>query len=326
MAPWYRTPTTRGDAVVAALVDHLWQSVLILGLLALAAFLARGAAAIVRLWIWRIAALKFLVPFRVLFVIGAWVGYPITAPEEMPPHYFTASIASASPVVAPAQIRHIDGWAGGACLLILVVALVPCATFIRDHLRREQQKHFAELARLERDPDDVEPGLGFLRGLAYTAVTIVVLASPVLAGAVDDRLARHELLVDDAHSLRDADVVMKPAAPGMGQRVRLVAQRDGVFIRNVSIQELAGFAYGVNRTFVWGDHFIQRGELDWLVDARYDVRIPGRISDPERFDSYALRVPITRMLALKHGLELYVNDKCQPPCGRYGVAIPEEPL
>ena len=191
-------------------------------------------------------------------------------------------------------------------------------------VREEQRKVSLEAARTEQDPDDFEPGLGFVRGLAFTAVTIMVLASPVVAGAVDDRLSRHALLLDDARALRNADVNMKPALPGMGRRARLIAQRDGVFIRNASIQELAGFAYGVNRTFVWGDHFIQRGELDWLVDARYDVRIPGRISDPERFDSYALRVPITRMLALKHGLELYVNDKCQPPCGRYGVNIPEE--
>jgi len=310
--------------VFAALVDHLWQSVLSLGILALAALLAHRAAAIVRLWIWRIAALKFLVPFRVLFLVGAWLGYPITSPEDTPPNYFIGPIASVSQVITPAQAHHVGGWAGAGCLLLLLVALIPCARLIHERLRGERQNVTRELARVERDPDDVEPGLGFLRGLAFTAVSIVVLASPVLAGAVDDRLARHELLLDDAHSLRDAEVLMEPAAPGMGQRARFVAQRDGVTIRNVSIQELAGYAYGVNRTFVWGDHFIQSGELDWLVDARYDVRIPGRISDPDRFDSYALRIPITRMLALKHGLELYVNDKCQPPCGRYGVTIPEE--
>lgn len=308
----------------AALVDHLWQSVLTLGLLALAAALARGKTAIVRLWIWRIAALKFLVPYHVLFVVGGWLGYPIRYPEDSAPDYFTGPIATLSAYLTPAQVHGVDGWSMAACLALLAVALIPCTRFINDRLRDEQVRVALELARTGRDPDDVEPGLGFLRGLAFTAVTIAVLSAPVIAGAVDDRVARHALLLDDAHALFDADVAMKPAAPGMGQRSRLVANRDGVFIRNASIQELAGFAYGVHRTFVWGDHFIQRGELDWLVDARYDVRIPGRIRDPERFDSYALRIPITRMLALKHGLELYVNDKCQPPCGRYGVTIPEE--
>jgi hypothetical protein len=319
-------PTAHGDVMVAALVDHLWQSVLVLALLAIAATLARRNAAIVRLWIWRIAAIKFLVPFRVLFVIGSWLGYPIRYPGDTAPEYFVHRFALLANYFTPAQARDVAGWPLAACLLLLVIALVPCARFVHERLRDEQENHSHELARAGLDPDDRAPGLGFVLGLTFTAVVLLVLGAPVLAGAVDDRLARHALLLDDARSLRNAEVEMKPAAPGMGARARLVARADGVFIRNVSIQELAGFAYGVNRTFVWGDHFNQRGELDWLVDARYDIRIPGRIEDPGRFDSYAMRVPITRMLALKHGLELYVNDKCQPPCGRYGVNIPEDPL
>ncbi len=79
-----------------------------------------------------------------------------------------------------------------------------------------------------------------------------------------------------------------------------------------------------DRFFVRGDHFKEEDERDWLIDARYDMRIDGKVHDPDRFDTYALRVPVTRMLAQNHGLEIYVNNACQPPCGRYGVAIPEE--
>jgi hypothetical protein len=81
----------------------------------------------------------------------------------------------------------------------------------------------------------------------------------------------------------------------------------------------------VNRFFVRGDHFYEDGERDWLIHERYDIRIDGAIRDPDRFDTYALRVPVTRMLARHHGLEIYVNNACQPPCGRYGVAIPKAP-
>ena len=310
--------------MLAALVDHLWQSVLTLGILALAAAVARGGAASVRLGIWRIAALKFLVPFRLLFVIGGWLGYPIRYADETAPDYFVAPLASLVPYFTPAQARGVGGWALAACWLLLLIALIPCARYVHERLRDERRQVSLELARTAIDPDDFEPGIGFFRGLLFTTVAILVLAAPIIAGAVDDRLARHALLLDDAQALRDSEVVMKPAAPGMGRRARLTARHDGVFIRNASIQELAGFAYGVNSTLVWGDHFIQKGELDWLVDARYDVRIAGRIVDPDRFDSYALRVPITRALAQKHGIELYVDDKCQPPCGRYDVAIPDD--
>jgi hypothetical protein len=159
----------------------------------------------------------------------------------------------------------------------------------------------------------------------FAAVTMIALVSPVLAGAVHDRLDRRELLLHDARALRDAEVEMKPAAPGMGQRVQVSARPGGVFIRNATIQDLAALAYGVNRFYVRGDHFHEEGERDWLIDARYDIHITGRIGDADRFDTYALRVPVTRMLAQRHGLEIYVNDACQPPCGRYAVAIPEEP-
>lgn len=310
--------------VAAALVDHLWQSILVLVVLALAAAVSRGGAATFRVWLWRIAALKFVVPFGALFVVGGWLGFPIRYPEDTVPGALTSLMGALAPYVTPVQARRVDGWALAACALPLLTALIPCARWVRERLRAEEFTAARERERAALDPDDVAPGLGFVRAFVFTVVAMLVLAAPVVAGAVDDRLARHAQLLVDARALRDADVSMTPAAPGMGQRARLVARRDGVFIRNASIQELAGFAYGVNRTFVWGDHFNQRGELDWLVDARYDVRIPGRIRDPDRFDSYALRVPITRMLALKHGLELYVNDKCQPPCGRYAVAIPEE--
>jgi hypothetical protein len=310
----------------AALVDHLWQSVLVLMVLALGAVLARGAAAHVRLWMWRIAALKFLVPFHLLFVFGGWLGYPIRNPDDTAPDFLTQPLASLAPYLVPAQARDVDGWALAACVILILAAVIPCARSIHYRLSIESWRHSTELARLERDPDDSAPGLGFFRGMLFTTVTMVTLVSPVLAGAVDDRLTRRELLLEDARALRDARIEMKPAAPGMGQRVRLSARANGMFIRNATIQDLAAFAYGVNRFFVRGDHFYEAGERDWLIDARYDIFIEGRIRDPDRFDTYAVRVPVTRMLAQRHGLEIYVNSECQPPCGRYGVAIPKEGL
>lgn len=310
--------------MLAALVDHLWQSVLILGILAAGAAVARPNAAIVRLWIWRIAGLKVLVPFSVLFFVGGCLGFPIKNADDTAPDFITESLASFALYLTPAQTRNVDGWAIVACFGLLLLAVVPCARLIHERLRLELGRASRERVRAQLDPEDVPPGLGFLRGMLFAAVTMITLSAPLLAGAVDDRQARHALLVADARTLRDAKVVMKPAAPGMGQRVRVTAAADGVYIRNATIQDLAALAYGVNRFFVRGDHFYEEGERDWLIDARYDMRIDGKVHDPDRFDTYALRVPVTRMLAQNHGLEIYVNNACQPPCGRYGVAIPEE--
>lgn len=311
--------------MLAALVDHLWQSVIVLGILASGAAIARPNAAIVRLWIWRIAALKFLVPFSLLFFIGGCLGFPVKNADDTVPNVLSTSLASLALYFTPVQARGVGGWALVGCFALILVAIIPCARLVHERLRQELSHASREFARMTLDPDYAAPGLGFVRGLSFAAVTLVALASPVLAGAVDDRLTRHELLLQDARSLRDAEVEMKPAAPGMGQRVQVSARPGGVFIRNATIQDLAALAYGVNRFFVRGDHFYEQGERDWLIDARYDIRIDGRIHDADRFDTYALRVPVTRMLAQRHGLEIYVNNACQPPCGRYGVAIPEEP-
>ena len=112
----------------------------------------------------------------------------------------------------------------------------------------------------------------------------------------------------------------------MGTRHGVAATAGGVLIRNVTIQELAGIAYGVTRYYVRGDHFYEEGEQDWLIVPRYDVQISGRVFEPAEFDPFALRARITRLLAERHGLEIYVDSKCQPPCGKYGVAMPADPL
>jgi hypothetical protein len=310
--------------VIAALADHLWQSVLVFCVLWAGAFLARRNSALVRLWVWRIAALKFAIPFHVLVAIGAWLGFPVNHSEETVPDSVVAPLAALRPWFAPAQAADISGFALAACIGVLLLATATCARTIFERLRIERWRSASEALRLRHDPDDVAPGLGFVRGLLFTAFALVAMSGPLLAGAVDDRLWRHELLLEHSAALRDATVVMKPAAPGMGARVRVSATEHGVRIRNATIRDLAALAYGVNRFFVRGDHFYESGETDWLIDVRYDISIAGAIREPGNFDTYALRRPVTRMLAERHGLEIYVNSECQPPCGRYGVAMPEK--
>ena len=113
----------------------------------------------------------------------------------------------------------------------------------------------------------------------------------------------------------------------MGRRSRIDASPDGVLIRNINIQDLVALAYGVNHYAVWGNQMIYDDDPDaksWLVDPRYDLRISARITESGEFDPYALRPRLTQYLAERFGYEIYINGHCQPPCGTYGVPMPDE--
>ena len=52
--------------MLAPVIDHLWQSTLIVVGAGAATFLLRGHAARWRYWLWFAASMKFLVPFALL--------------------------------------------------------------------------------------------------------------------------------------------------------------------------------------------------------------------------------------------------------------------
>jgi len=63
-------------------LDHLWQSTLFVGVVALVAFALRGRSAGIRSTLWCVASIKFLVPFAALGAIGAALGarLPVRVP------------------------------------------------------------------------------------------------------------------------------------------------------------------------------------------------------------------------------------------------------
>ena len=84
---------------------------------------------------------------------------------------------------------------------------------------------------------------------------------------------------------RDAiDSNERPAASSQGgddpATGRLVADPNGVLIRNANLQDLVSLVYGVARLRVTSDQMIDT-DVDkrfWLTDVRYDVRIRGRLN------------------------------------------------
>ena len=62
--------------MIAALINHLWQSTLFCGGAWLITLALRANSAALRHWIWLLASLKFLVPFSLLFYVGSFIGLP----------------------------------------------------------------------------------------------------------------------------------------------------------------------------------------------------------------------------------------------------------
>ena len=302
---------------MASLVDHMWQSLQVIACLALFAFLTRRNSARFRIWLWRTAAVKLVVPLHLLYLIGAWMSFPVTHSAESLPAGLVRLMDGASRWFAPAA-----GLGNGMRWLVLVVLLLllACAAWcIHRALRVEAPRVTDELQRLERDPDDQPPGVGLINAAVMTAWVLVLVAGPALSGALDDRLRRQALLQRNEAGLANAIVTMKPAAPGMGSRFRVMADEHGVTIRNATLREIGGLAYGVSVYLVRGQHFAKEGEEDWLTGSRHDVRITGPVVEPGHFDTYALRQPLTQALATQYGLEIYQNGKCAQPCGRWST-------
>jgi len=309
--------------MLAAVTDHLWQSLLCLLVATVFAALLHNAGAIVRLWIWRVTLVKFQVPFAFLWMVGDRLGFPVMHPSDAAPAPLIEWIAQLRPWVAPAQNGP---WQGLPAVAVLALLLVVCAAWFVWVLR--QWRHERALAQWqslhEQDEPEAQPRpVGFFRAASITLFVICALGAPMIAGAVHDRQHRHRLMVVNSLSLRDADISLKIAAPGMGGRSRVIADRNGVRIRNASVQELIAIAFGVSPGAVMSNQFQSREAENpydyWLISPRYDLVVTAPVLDPERFESYALHMAITRLMAEKFGIEIHVNGDCQHPCGRWGV-------
>jgi hypothetical protein len=316
--------------MTAALVDHLWQSLLVCGGIAACAFLTRASRAIFRLWLWRAAALKFMFPFALIHALGEWIGFPVAYTADPAPPALVAFVGALAPQLAPGRLLEPRGiWAWGVPLLAFLASAL-CVRGAIARIGREQRRAREEQERRERDVNDVLCYPGLWATAAMTFCALAVICAPLLTGALADRQRRHELLIVNSLSLRRGQIVMTEAAPGMGQRYRVVANENGVLIRNANLIDIVAIVYAIHRSAVWTEH---RAGADpvarqnfWMISPRYDVRVTAPVRDPQEFDPYALRWPLTKLLAERFGLEINLDNKCQPPCGNYGVAMPQDPL
>ena len=314
---------------MAALTDHLWQSLLCLQLATMCAALLLGSSATVRLWILRVAIIKFFVPFAFLQLVGGWLGFPVMHSSEPAPPSLVALIAQIGPWLAPAQNHE---WHGTPAISVLGLLLVVSAGWLCWLLRQLRVERALARWQALHEQDELEPRprpVGFFRAATITLVVICAFFAPMIAGAVDDRQHHHALIVANASALQNASVSLKVAAPGMGGRSRVFADAHGVSVRNVNLQELIAIAYGVSPSAVMGDQTTSRNTTNpydyWLISPRYDLQVTGPVLEPEHFDSYSLHLLMTRLMSEKFGIEIHVNGACQSPCGRWDRWTPPPP-
>ncbi len=88
--------------MIAALLDHLWQSSLVALLAACLTLAVRRNGARVRFWLWFVASMKFLLPFAALAALGEWLSrlYPhaLAAPLAIQPALRLSAPARMLPV------------------------------------------------------------------------------------------------------------------------------------------------------------------------------------------------------------------------------------
>lgn len=91
-------------------LNHVWQSTVFAGVIALAALALRKHSARARFWLWTFASLKFLVPFAILAVLGSHLPRRAAPPATEPPTGTLTKLAQpfASADVAATQLSPLS--------------------------------------------------------------------------------------------------------------------------------------------------------------------------------------------------------------------------
>jgi beta-lactamase regulating signal transducer with metallopeptidase domain len=184
--------------MIAALLDHIWQSTLFavaMGVLTLA-FRRNGAA--LRFWLWFAASVKFLVPFAALAALGEYLSrqYPAPVPQSI-----AALQPAAERLSAPAKMLvapHADAvnwvplllgvWLAGLAL-ILAVRLLRWLR-LRAMMEQAHDLQVAAPIQVKASHSSLEPGLV---GILQPAVLMPAGLMAYLSDAERDSILAHEL-------------------------------------------------------------------------------------------------------------------------------------
>ena len=179
--------------MIAALLDHIWQSTLFAGGIGLLTLLFRRNSAAVRFWLWFAASLKFLLPFAAVAVLGEYLSrvFPAALPQSI-----LAIQPAAERLSAPARLLGPSESINLAPLLVCVwlagFALILGLRWLRLRAVLAEAQDLAVLApvRVKASASLLEPGLV---GILEPTVLLPAGLMARLSGAERDSILAHEL-------------------------------------------------------------------------------------------------------------------------------------
>jgi hypothetical protein len=294
--------------MLAGIIDHLWQSIAFAVIVLTVTYLTRRNSAALQLWLWRIAALKWLLPFGLLYALGGWLGFPVRHTAIPPPAALTEWVSTGLSLAAPALTFGFKPFGATLALALLGLASAVCLWAIVRQLKAAQRLRDEEIVRREADFNFQARPLNFWQSALLASGTLLTVSLPVVAGATRDRQWRQEILAIDQQALVTAKIAMNEAPEDLGLLSRVTANNAGVTIRNINIKDLVSMVYGIEQFEVFG------GAMPWLSYPRYDVSVTAPLYQPSAFDPYSLRQPVTNYLYAQFGVSIRVNGTCQKPC------------
>lgn len=219
--------------MIAALLDHLWQSTLFAGAVALLVPLLRTNRAAIRYGLWFTASVKFLLPFSLLANLGA--ALPAPAHPVVPALIAIRPAAVPFAHVAPSLAPHHLSWGIAlACLWALGLALLLAVWLTRWLRLRGAMQGAAEMALALPVPVKavaswLEPGLvGIVRPVILLPRGIGErLSAPELDAILAHELChlrRRDNLTAAIHMLVEALFWFHPLTWWIGRR--LVEERE----------------------------------------------------------------------------------------------------
>jgi len=181
--------------VIAALLDHLWQSTLFAACVALLAMLVRRQAARLRFALWLAASVKFLVPFSALVLLGRWMLPPVLVPAEVLETLKPAALPFSA---GPIMFKTVPALMTGELLVMIwgcgmVFALGRALWHMREMqllLREASDLDIAAPVPVKSAASFLEPGL---IGIFRPVILLPEGLARSLTGAELDAVLAHEL-------------------------------------------------------------------------------------------------------------------------------------